>query len=37
MDEVTSVEIVLKAVLEILRKSESLDEAIKSIEKLLTE
>lgn len=37
MDDVTSVEIVLKAVLEILQKSESLDEAVKSIEKLLTE
>lgn len=37
MDEVTSVEIVLKAVLEILAKSESLDEATQSIEKLLKE
>ncbi len=35
MEEVTSVEIVLKAVLEILAKSETLDEAKASIEKLL--
>ncbi len=35
MEEVTTVEIVIKAVLEILCKSESLEEAKASIEKLL--